>query len=101
LTLVPVFDPVDRTRFTRLTYLLFGLALLASNALSLRSSIDLLPLVAVVMSLLVVVAAAAGLVRPDATPFGVSVDIGAQATWVLALLWFGSALLLAGVALQV
>jgi hypothetical protein len=95
-----VVGTVDRTRFTRLTYLLFGLALLASNALSLRSSIDILPLVAVVMSLLVVVAAAAGLVRPDAAPFGVSVDIGAQPTWVLALLWFGSALLLAGVALQ-
>lgn len=91
---------MDRTRFTRLTYVLFGLALLASNALSLRSSVDLLPVVAVVLSLLVVVAAVAGLVRPDATPFGVTVDIGAQPTWVLALLWFGSALLLAGVALQ-
>jgi hypothetical protein len=96
-----VIGTVDRTRFTRLTYLLFGLALLSSNALSLRSSIDILPVVAVVMSLLVVVAAAAGLVRPDATPFGVSVDIGAQPTWVLALLWFGSALLLAGVVLQI
>jgi hypothetical protein len=96
-----VVEAVDRTRFTRLTYLLFGLALLSSNALSLRSSIDLLPVVAVVMSLLVVVAAAAGLVRPDAAPLGVSVDIGAQPTWVLALLWFGSALLLAGTALQI
>jgi hypothetical protein len=91
---------VDRTRFTRLTYVLFGLALLASNALSLRSSIDLLPLVAVVMSLLVVVAAVAGVLWPDATPLGVRVDIGAQPTWVLALLWLGSALLLAGTALQ-
>lgn len=93
------FD-VDRTRLTRLTYVLFGLALLASNALSLRSSISLLPVVAVVLSLLVVVAAVAALVRPDATPFGVSVDIGAQPTWVLVLLWLGSALLLAGTALQ-
>jgi hypothetical protein len=100
LASVPVVEAVDRTRFTRLTYLLFGLALLSSNALSLRSSIDLLPVVAVVMSLLVVVAAAAGLVRPDAAPLGVSVDIGAQPTWVLALLWFGSALLLAGVVIQ-
>jgi len=91
---------VDRTRFTRLTYVVFGLALLASNALSLRSSVDPLPVVAVVLSLLVVVAAVAALVRPDATPFGVSVDIGAQPTWVLALLWFGSALLLVGTALQ-
>ena len=91
---------MDRTRFTRLTYVVFGLALLASNALSLRSSVDPLPVVAVVLSLLVVVAAVAALVRPDATPFGVSVDIGAQPTWVLALLWFGSALLLVGTALQ-
>ena len=91
---------MDRTRFTRLTYLLFGPALLASNGLSLRSSVDILPFVAVVLSLLVVVAAVAGLVRPDAAPFGVSVDIGAQPTWVLALLWFGSALLLAGVVIQ-
>jgi FtsH-binding integral membrane protein len=100
LTLLLVVGAVDRTRFTRLTYLLFGLALLASNGLSLRSSVDILPFVAVVLSLLVVVAAVAGLVRPDAAPFGVRVDIGAQPTWVLALLWFGSALLLAGVALQ-
>lgn len=91
---------MNRTRFTRLTYALFGVALLASNALSLRSSVDLLPVVAVVMSLFVVVAAVAGLLWPDATPLGVSVDIGAQPTWVLALLWFGSTLLLAGVALQ-
>jgi hypothetical protein len=91
---------VDRTRFTRLTYLLFGLALLVSNGLSLRSSVDLLPLLAVAMSLFVVVAAAVGLVRPDAAPFGVRVDIGAQPTWVLALLWFGSTLLLAGAAVQ-
>jgi len=91
---------VDRTRFTRLTYVVFGLALLASNALSLRSSVDLLPVVAVVLSFLVVVAAVAGLLWPDATPLGVAVDIGAQPTWVLVLLWFGSALLLAGTALQ-
>jgi hypothetical protein len=91
---------VDRTRLTQLTYVIFGLALLASNALSLRSSLDPLPVVAVVLSLLVVVAAVAGLLWPDATPFGVSVDIGAQPTWVLGLLWLGSALLLAGVALQ-
>jgi len=91
---------VDRTRLTRLTYALFGLALLASNALSLRSSVEPLPVVAVVLSLLVVVAAVAGLVRPDAAPFGVRVDIGPQPTWVLGLLWVGSALLLAGVALQ-
>jgi hypothetical protein len=83
-----------------LTYVLFGLALLASNALSLRTSISLLPVVAVVLSVLVVVAAVAVLVRPDATPFGVTVDIGAQPTWVLLLLWFGSALLLVGTALQ-
>jgi len=82
------------------TYALFGLALLASNALTLRSSIDILPLVAVVMSLFVVVAAVGGLLWPDAAPFGVRVDIGAQPTWVLALLWLGSALLLAGTALQ-
>jgi hypothetical protein len=93
------FD-VDRTRLTRVTYVLFGLALLVSNALSLRSSISLLPVVAVALSLLVVVAAVAGLVRPDATPFGVDVEIGAQPTWVLILLWVGSTLLLAGVALQ-
>jgi hypothetical protein len=91
---------VDRTRLTQLTYVIFGLALLASNALSLRSSIDPLPVVAVVLSLLVVVAAVAGLLWPDATPLGVTVDIGAQPTWVLGLLWLGSALLLAGVALQ-
>jgi len=91
---------VDRTRLTRATYALFGLALLASNALSLRTSFDPLPVVAVVLSFLVVVAAVAGLVRPDATPFGVSVNIGAQPTWVLALLWLGSALMLAGVVLQ-
>lgn len=91
---------MDRTRLTRATYALFGLALLASNALSLRSSVDPLPVVAVVLSVLVVVAAVAGLVRPDAAPFGVSVDIGAQPTWVLALLWLGSVLLLAGVTLQ-
>lgn len=95
-----MFSDVDRTRFTRLTYVVFGLALLASNALSLRSSVDPLPVVAVVLSLLVVVSAVAALVRPDATPLGVSVDIGAQPTWVLALLWFGSALLLVGTALQ-
>jgi len=82
------------------TYVLFGLALLASNALSLRSSITLLSLVAVVVSALVVAAAVAALVRPEAAPFGVTVDIGAQPTWVLALLWLGSALLLAGTALQ-
>jgi hypothetical protein len=52
------------------------------------------------MSLLVVVAAVAGVLWPDATPLGVRVDIGAQPTWVLALLWLGSALLLAGTALQ-
>jgi hypothetical protein len=97
---VAVASGVDRTQFTRLTYALFGLALLASNALSLRSSIDPLPVVAVLLSFLVVVAAVAGLVRPDAAPFGVSVDIGPQPTWVLGLLWFGSALLLAGVVLQ-
>lgn len=99
----PVVVPfdVDRTRLTRVTYVLFGLALLASNALSLRTSFGLLPAVAVVLSLLVVVAAVASLVRPDATPFGVTVDIGAQPTWVLALLWLGSALLLAGTALQI
>jgi len=91
---------VDRTRLTRVTYALFGFALLASNGLSLRSSFGLLSAVAVVLSLLVVVAAVAGLLWPDATPFGVSVDIGAQPTWVLALLWLGSTLLLAGVALQ-
>ncbi|AZH24320.1 hypothetical protein [Haloplanus aerogenes] len=91
---------MDRTRFTRLTYALFGLALLASNALSLRSSAGLLTVVAVVLSVLVVVAAVTNLVWPGATPFGVSVDIGAQPTWVLALLWLGSALLLAGTALQ-
>jgi len=83
-----------------MTYALFGVALLASNALSLRTSIDPLPVVAVVMSVLVVVAAVGSLVWPEATPFGVTVDIGAQPTWVLALLWFGSGLLLAGVALQ-
>jgi hypothetical protein len=101
--LPPVALPpdVDRTRFTRLTYVVFGLALLASNALSLRSSIEVLPVVAVVLSFLVVVAAVTGLLRPDATPLGVSVDIGAQPTWVLALLWFGSALLLVGTALQI
>jgi len=83
-----------------LTYALFGFALLASNALTLRTSVDPLPVVAVVLSVLVVVTAVAGLVRPDATPFGVSVSIGAQPTWALVLLWIGSALLLAGVVLQ-
>lgn len=85
---------------TRATYVLFGLALLASNALSLQSSISLLPAVAVVVSFLVVVAAATALLWPDAAPFGVRVDIGAQPTWVLLLLWLGSALLLAGTVLQ-
>jgi hypothetical protein len=97
---VVVTSHVDRTRLTRVTYVLFGLALLASNALSLRSSITPLPLVAVVLSVLVVVAAVTALLWPDATPFGVSVDIGAQPTWALALLWLGSALLLVGTALQ-
>jgi hypothetical protein len=83
-----------------MTYLLFGIALLASNALSLGSSVAPLPLVAVVLSVLVVVASVAGLVYPEAAPFGVSVDIGPQPTWALTLLWLGSALLLAGVALQ-
>jgi hypothetical protein len=91
---------VDRTRLTQTMYALFGLALLASNGVSLRSSVDPLPLLAAVVSAGVVASAVVGLVRPDATVRGVRLGVGERPTWVLALLGVGTVLLFAGAILE-
>ena len=91
---------VDRTRLTRVVYALFGLSLLSSNAVSLRSSVDPLPLLAAVLSVGIVAVAVVGLVRPAATVRGVEVGVGERPTWVLALLGLATVVLFAGVAIS-
>lgn len=100
LSPVAVVVNVNQRRRTHVVYALFGLALLVSNLVSLRSGVTALPAVAVVLSLWLVVAAVLGLVNPDATVAGISIELGEQPSWMLALLGIGTVLLFVGTALQ-
>lgn len=91
---------MDRVQLSQVVYALFGLSLLASNAVSLQTSVAALPLVAAVLSAGIVVVAVVGIVRPDATVAGLPVAIGERPRWVLALLGIATAVLFAGVAIS-
>jgi hypothetical protein len=91
---------VERARLTQGVYALFGLALLTSNLVGIRSGRDSISTVATIASALVVVAAAVGLVRPGTTVLGVEVGVGEQPNWVLALLLIGTSLLTVGTVLR-